>query len=114
MHLSDETLAAVDEATGRDADRAREHLATCAGCAGRLLEVERLRALLIETASVERRPRRDMLPGALKRLRLRRHGISNANEFLGGLAAFIRGFATLFAVAERGAPSTTRENDPHG
>jgi hypothetical protein len=60
---------------------------------------EGLRGLLAHAAPFERTPPRDLVPLAIKRLRLRHHAVTNVNEVFGGLAALARAVASLFSVA---------------
>jgi hypothetical protein len=110
MHLSDEALATLDEETPTTNSQERTHFASCAECRLRRDEVLQLRAMLARAGKYERRPARNVIPGALKRLRLRHHTITNANEFLSGLVGFVRGFASLFAVSDLGE----RSEEPGG
>jgi predicted anti-sigma-YlaC factor YlaD len=100
-HLSERDLADFDESDPRDEARARTHLQGCEVCRRRREELVLVRELLARSAERERRPPRDVVPGVMMRLRLRRHGITNANEFLEGFVAFVRGLASLFSVPKR-------------
>lgn len=61
----------------------------------------RVHEMLAQAATLERAPGRDLAPGALKRVRLRGYGVTNANEFLNAFVAFFRSFGTLFALERR-------------
>ena len=97
-HLSDDELVDPDRRDESDAGRVRAHLHACAACRERRSELVRLRELLAQAGRREGRPPHDAVPSAMLRLRLRRHGITNANELLAGFAAFVRGFASLFSL----------------
>lgn len=100
-HLSERDLSDFDDSEPRVGPRVRTHLQTCAICRRRRGELVLVRELLARSAERERRPPRDVVPGVMMRLRLRRHGITNANEFLEGFVAFVRGLASLFSVPKR-------------
>jgi len=69
----------------------------------------RVRSLLAETARAEYAPRRNLASGAVKRLRLRRHAVVQANEFFAGFAGLIRGLVTLWSADRE--PSDRRRSD---
>ncbi len=60
-----------------------------------------VRNLLEAAARHEDIPQRNLVKGAVKRLRARRTAVIHANEFLGVLVAVLRGWTTLLAVEER-------------
>ncbi len=98
-HLSDETL---DERSfpGERSRADRAHLETCETCRARVGRIEAMHRVLEEQSRVAYRPGRDLVPGAVKRLRVRNHAIVNTNELLNLFVAFVRGFGSLFAVEE--------------
>ncbi len=110
-HLADDELAGVVEHGIRDGSRASAHLQTCDACRRRRAELTNLRAMLRGTRSYEQAPRFDSVPGALKRLRLRRHAVTNLNEFFDSVYALMRGFAQLLAAGEPGDPRTRTANE---
>ncbi|MBD5656594.1 MAG: hypothetical protein IAI50_15640 [Candidatus Eremiobacteraeota bacterium] len=98
-HPPDEDLLGLsDDAPGGDSRTTRAHVASCVACRARIAELRELRVLLAEAGAIEREPRFNVVPSAVKRLRLRRHTVTNANEFLGGLVALFRGLGSLFMV----------------
>ncbi|MDQ2908076.1 MAG: hypothetical protein M3R44_01840 [Candidatus Eremiobacteraeota bacterium] len=77
-------------------------------------ELHRVHVLLHEVAVHEDAPQRNIVRGAVKRLRARRTAIVHANEFLGVLVAVVRGWTTLLAiegVASRDACPRTKQGD---
>ncbi len=63
-------------------------------------ELRRVRRLLGEAAEYEDVPRRNVVRGAVKRLRARHTAIVHVNEFLGVLVSVMRGWTTLISVDE--------------
>ncbi|MBD5632961.1 MAG: hypothetical protein IAI49_00665 [Candidatus Eremiobacteraeota bacterium] len=101
-HPPDEALvAAADADLGEDSRIVRGHLASCERCRLRSEQLDGVRVLLKDAAFFERAPRDDVVPSVVKRLRLRRHAITNANELLNGLVAFVRGLGSLFSAGDR-------------
>lgn len=83
-------------------------------------ELRRVRALLGEVAEHEEVPERNVVRGAVKRLRARRTAIVHVNEFLGALMTVMRGWTTFVSVEELTSNDTaprlnrTREGDFRG
>lgn len=114
-HVSDSELDTIDDDTqGAAGRRIRDHVGACEACRRRRDEAIRLRELLAQTGQRERRPLRDGVPGAMMRLRLRRHSITNANELLEGFAAFVRGVASLFSLPSGDDRLAGRTRDAKG
>ncbi len=63
-------------------------------------ELRRVRALLGEAAEFEDVPQRNVVRGAVSRLRARHTAIVHVNELLNVLVAVMRGWTTLIAVDE--------------
>ncbi len=61
---------------------------------------EPVHELLEAAAGHEEAPQRNIVSGAVKRLRARRTAIVHANEFFGMLVAVMRGWTTLLAIEE--------------
>lgn len=63
-------------------------------------ELRHIHVLLEGTAEHEEVPQRNIVSGAVKRLRARQTAIVHANEFLGLLVAVMRGWKTLLAIED--------------
>jgi predicted anti-sigma-YlaC factor YlaD len=117
-HLSDTEIAELDPAEAPDNLRVHNHLNACEACRRRRAELVGFREMLAQAGSGERRPPRDVVAAAMLRLRLRRYSISNANEVFEGLAALVRGLASLFSLPITGEQGRVHprapEDDDHG
>jgi hypothetical protein len=95
-HPDDEALRALLDNQDADPETAT-HVADCAVCARRVMELRRGRRLLREAALREEPPRRDLAAGAMARLRVR-HGMNTQlGEIVAELAAFLHNLLALFA-----------------
>lgn len=63
-------------------------------------ELRRVHVLLEGTAEHEDAPQRNIVRGAIRRLRARQTAIVHANEFLCVIVAVMRGWTTLLAIEE--------------
>ncbi len=87
---------------------AERHFAGEPLAAGEEAELHGVRAALRDAAGFEAAPERDLVRGAVRRIRHRHTAIANVNEFFGALFAIVRGLQTLLAVEE------TPPREPHG
>ncbi len=93
------TEATVTEAT-------RRHVADCPACTRRLEELRALRQVVQEVATHEVAPARDLVGGALERLRLRHASVSRLNELMDVLGGLVRGLVTLLVAPRPPRPPT--------
>lgn len=122
-HPDDEALLALldqDAAIASDpvaTEATRRHVASCPACTRRLEELRALRQVVQEVARHEVAPRRDLVGGALERLRLRHASVSRLNELMDVLGGLVRGLVTLIAgprPPRPPAPNVSAAPDPTG
>lgn len=111
-HPDDEALLALLDqgaatASGPAASEAtRRHVADCPVCTRRLEELRALRQVVQEVATHEVAPARDLVGGALERLRLRHASVSRLNELMDVLGGLVRGLVTLLVAPRPPRPPT--------